>query len=133
PSATTPSCAPVRGAVDRPAALTRPTYRPLGGARAAARRSGASGAEMHRKGLQLVDEGRFDVDGAARDVDVGVAFEGLFEHDLQLEAGEGGAEAEVASAGAEGLVLFGARQIEAVGFREARLVAVGGDVPHHHL
>ena len=65
--------------------------------------------------------------------DVGVARERLLDQHLQLQARERGAEAEVPSARAERLVLGFAAQVEAVGVLVARLVAVGGDVPHHHL
>lgn len=63
------------------------------------------GSESHRQGFQLVEEAGLDEGGVAGHLHVGVAGEGLLEEDLQLEAGEGGAEAEVAAAGTEGLVL----------------------------
>ena len=69
----------------------------------------------HGQRLQLVEEDR---DGGCRlagELHVGEALQRLLEQDLQLEAGECGPEAEVAAAGAEGLVVGIAEDVEAVG------------------
>src|ERR1039457_4943867 len=81
--------------------------------------------QPHRERLELVDECRFDVFGRAGDLDRGVARERLLDQYPQLQARERGTEAEVPSAGAEGLMLGGAPQVEAVDVFVARLVAVG--------
>ena len=65
--------------------------------------------------------------------DLREALERLLEHDPQLQARERRAQAEVPTTGAEGLVLWIALDLEAVGILVARLVAVGGDVPHDDL
>src|SRR5262249_14465306 len=80
--------------------------------------------QPHRQGFQLVEEGRLDEDRVAGELHLGGAGEGLLEEDLQLEAGEGGAEAEVAAARAEGLMVGVAEDVEAIGVLVARLVAV---------
>ena len=62
--------------------------------------------------------------GPAGELHLRKAGERLLEQDLQLEAGERGAEAEVAAAGAERLVLGRPPQVEAVGILVDVLVAV---------
>src|SRR4051812_2203637 len=83
--------------------------------------------------LQLIQESPDDRLGLARDLHVGESLQRLLEEDLQLEAGQRRAEAEVAAAGAEGLVLGVAVDVEAIGIVVDVLVPVGAHVPHQHL
>src|SRR6185437_6618810 len=105
------------------------------GAHAARRRrpASASGVEPDRQRLQLVDEQRFRRARRTVDLDPRVALQRLLDKDPQLQARERGAEAVVPATGPEGLVLGFARHVEAVGVLVARLIAVRGHVPHHHL
>src|SRR5947209_14570933 len=91
------------------------------------------GRQPDRERLQLVDEQRFGVERGAGDLDPREAPERLLEHHLQLQPCERRAEAEVTAARAERLVLGFAAEVEVVRVLVARLVAVGGDVPHHDL
>ena len=71
--------------------------------------------------------------GAPAELHRGVARQRLLEQDPQLEPRQRGAQAEVPPAGAEGLMVGVAGDVEAVGVLVAGLVAVRRHVPHHHL
>ena len=66
---------------------------------------------FHADGMRLMPwmKLRLQSDRLAGDLEVGQAAQQLLEHDLDLAAGEVGAEAEVWSAGAEADVLVGVR------------------------
>src|ERR1700677_1877898 len=89
--------------------------------------------KAHRQRLQLVGERRLDIGGRICDLDVGEGRERLLDQDLQLEARERSAQAEVAASRPERLVLGVACDVEAVRGLEATLVAVGRRGPHHPL
>ena len=113
---------------------SRPEGGRTGGAASRSMRSGSSTAtsaaprrlraQPDRQRLQLVDELRRRVRRPAVELDVGIALQRLLDQDPQLEPRQRGAEAEVAAAGAERLVLGVAGDVEAVGVLVARLVAV---------
>ena len=69
---------------------------------------GVRRSQADRQRLQLVQEQRAGVGRLAGELDVGEAAQGLLEQHLDLQPRERGAEAEVAAAGAERLVV-GAR------------------------
>src|SRR4051812_27021253 len=81
--------------------------------------------QADRQRLELVDERRLGVQRLAVELQVREPRERLLEQDLQLQARERGAQAEVPAAGAEGLVLGVALDVEEVRVLVARLVAVG--------
>src|SRR4051812_13763249 len=83
--------------------------------------------------LELIEKGGDRRIRIAGRLHVREALQRLFEEDLELEPGKRGAQAEVAAAGAEGLVLRVAVDVEAVGILVDVLVAVRADVPHQHL
>src|SRR3954453_536805 len=83
--------------------------------------------------LELVDERRLDVLAVADDLHLRIALEDLLEHDLQLEAGQRSAEAEVAAARAERLMVRVALDVEALRVVDLGLVPVRRDVPHDDL
>src|SRR6266446_5736907 len=83
--------------------------------------------------LDAVDEVRTQPRHGSGQLDVGQPAQELFEHDLDLEAGEVGAETEVVTDAEGEVVVRVAAHVEAVGVREDLLVPVGGDVPQRHL
>src|SRR5688572_17000533 len=89
--------------------------------------------QPYRQRLELVDERRLHVARLAVDRDLRIAPERLLHEGPQLEPRQGGAQAVVAAARAEGLVLGPAAQVEGVGVVVDVLVAVGRDVPHGDL
>src|SRR3954451_10647238 len=91
------------------------------------------GTQLHPQRLQLVHERRLHVRRLARELHRRPALQRLLEQGLQLQPRQSGAEAEVATARTEGLVLRVAGRVEAIGTLVDRLVAVRRRVPHHHL
>src|SRR5436190_23472799 len=89
-----------------------------------ARASSSPSSKPDGQRLQLVEEKRFDGDRWPRELDFGIARQRLLEEDVQLQARQCGAQAEVPAARAEGLVLGFAPDVEAVGVLVAALVAV---------
>src|SRR5207249_4971087 len=91
-----------------------------------------SPSQVHGELTEAIDEARAVALRRAGQRHLRVAAQHLLEHQADLEAGEGHAEADVL-AGAEGQVLVGhAADVEAVRVGEHLLVAVGRDVVEDH-
>src|SRR5262249_5984807 len=90
--------------------------------------------ERHRQPLDATDEVRAKLLRLCRSLDVRQSAEQLYERGRDFAARQVCAQAEVGAAGPEGaLLVWRARDVEAVGIREVLLVSVGGDVPHRDL
>src|SRR5271165_4021049 len=96
-------------------------------------RCATSGSQPDRQRLELVGEPRLDIPRGAGYLHVGEPRERLLDQDPQLQARQGGPQAEVPATGTERLVLGVAGHVEAVGVLMTRLVAIAGGVPHHEL
>src|SRR5271156_2371165 len=85
----------------------------------------SSARERHGNRAVLVQERRADAGRLTVECEVGKATQRFLDPQLQLEAGESRAEAEVPAAAAEALMIVGhAAHIEAVSVLEGRLVAI---------
>src|SRR6266852_749612 len=118
--------------VNRPSLIAMP---PLLGRPLPPARVNCSGRrERHRQPFDTADEVRAELLRLRRGLDVRQPAEQLDEHRGDLSTRQVRAQAEVGAARPEcALLVWRARDVEAVGVGEVFLVAVGGDVPHGDL
>src|SRR2546426_6966200 len=97
------------------------------------KKSAPLGCEAHRHPLDAVDEVRAQALDRPGQLDVRQAAQQLLEHDLDLQAGQVGAQAEVMPDAKGEVVVRRAADVETVGVREDLLVAGGRAIPDGQL